>query len=418
VLVFVVTNWIGQDYFAPQSYAFLIALVLVGVLLRTTPISRQSSPRFGVAAIQRLIAGRSHGDTGRIYGVFSPLGTGSVARTTVLMMLWGAVVTSHQLTPIFVMVTTVAIGVARGQMRWGLLAVMAASEIVWVALAYPYLSRHGFALFSLDPFRSSAPTLLDHSRMLAGVRVRSYAVNGLYFGMFALGVTGGLLRIRRGRIDMAPVLAAVSPVAVLVLQSYGGEARLRIYLFSLPYLAFLVAWLLDAAGRRSGWGPPAVRVVTASAICLLACPFLLAYFGQEKVNMVTADDVRASTWFYQNAPPDAWLAFVAANFPGRADPSYIRFPFVGDSDPSVVSSPEFQRTHSTAAAVRFMEDLGGSPYLVATPSQERYLELFGIMTPAEYDSFCHALDASSRMRLVYRHGGASIWQLTTPGTGG
>lgn len=412
-LLFVITNWVGQDYFAPQAYAFTATLVLTGILLRTTPMARGAKRSLlGVGRIRRLIAGRrADDDIASIYGVFSELRIGPATRGVVVGVLWLALITSHQLSPIFALLTTVAIGAARGCLRTRLLAFMVATEAAWVAYGYPYLSSHGFALFDFDPLHTSAASIINPDAALPGMQLRAHAVYVLYFGMFALGVTGGLLRVRQGRVDMAPVLVAVSPITMLAAQNYGGEGQLRIYLFALPYLAFLVAWLLTTVGQRR---LPSLRIRAAlgtAVVCLCAGPFLLAYYGQEKANHVTADDVRPVEWFYRHAAPGQWLCFVAPNIPGRMSANYISYPVRSDSAPTLLSSDEFARRPSIEGAVAFLRQIGGTPYLVFTPTERAYVEYFGIMSGATYDHLEQDAGRSPRLRLVYRTGDASVWQL-------
>lgn len=412
-LLFVITNWVGQDYFAPQAYAFTATLVLTGILLRTTPMARGATRSLlGVGRIRRLIAGRrADDDIANIYGVFSELRIGPATRTIVVGVLWLALITSHQLSPIFALLTTVAIGAARGCIRWRLLAFMLATEAVWVACGYSYLSAHGFALFDFDPLHTSTASIINPDVALPGMQLRAHAVYVLYFGMFALGVTGGLLRVRHGRVDMAPVLVAVSPITMLAAQNYGGEGQLRIYLFALPYLAFLVAWLLITIGQRL---LPDLRIralVCTVVACMSAVPFLLAYYGQEKVNHVTADDLLPVEWFYQHAKPGQSLCFVAPNIPSRMSANYLDYPGRSDTDPNLLASGEFVRRPSIEGAVRFLQEVGGTPYLVFTPSEKAYLEYFGIMTGATYDHLQQQAGTSPRLRLVYRTGDASVWQL-------
>jgi hypothetical protein len=157
---------------------------------------------------------------------------------------------------------------------------------------------------------------------------------------------------------------------------------------------------------------PRPRAALAALLaCICTAPFLLSYYGQEKVNLVRAADVEPVAWLYAHAAPGQWMCFVAPNFPSRMTANYIDFPIRSDTNPNLLSSPDFLRRPSIKEAVRFLDDLGGTPYLVFTPSQQGYLEYFGIMTPAAYHGLERAAATSPRLRLVYREGEASVWQL-------
>lgn len=63
--LFVLANWIGQDYLAPQAFGFFLTVVVLGIVIRCAPVARPPRRRFGWAivragnrAAEKLLRGR------------------------------------------------------------------------------------------------------------------------------------------------------------------------------------------------------------------------------------------------------------------------------------------------------------------------------------------------------------------------
>lgn len=419
--VALLTNWVGQDYFAPQGFAVVVGIAIVGVLLRTWHGHGRTTVQI-VRWLARRLRGRHTGPYASRWGddVCSPLPLTNVGALVLIWVLWLALVTSHQLTPVVVLLSLIVVGLSRGILRPVLLSAMVVVEIAWVALALPYLNSHGFSLLDFDPFRSSRPSIIDMDAAMPGMETRFLAVLGLYFGMFVIALWAGLRRLRAGQ-SMTPMLLALVTPLVLVAQSYGGEGRLRVYLFALPYLAFLLADLLangfgnrfGTAGRRSALvrGKASVAFALAAVLALTAAS-VPCYYGQEKMNRVRHADVQAADWYYHNATPASLLAYLAPNVPTRVSGRYVQYQMAAaDTEPNVLSAEAFRRTHSPESILQFLGELPGPVYFIFTPSQGSYLELFGLMTPREISTLVEELDSQVRLQLVYRRDGSSIWAL-------
>ncbi len=72
--------------------------------------------------------------------------------------------------------------------------------------------------------------------------------------VWGLAFIGGVMRLRKGYRDATYVLLALShPFPVLLVQSYGGEMLLRIYLFTLPMMTFFIAAIFFTPSSRKGF---------------------------------------------------------------------------------------------------------------------------------------------------------------------
>ena len=82
----------------------------------------------------------------------------------------------------------------------------------------------------------------------------------LTVGIWLVAAIGAVRRWRSGRPTIALVLLAYSPGLIFFAGAYGNEGLLRVYLFSLPWSACLVASAIQpvAAGISVTRGPPSL----------------------------------------------------------------------------------------------------------------------------------------------------------------
>ena len=414
--LFLLGNWVAQDYLAPQALGFVLATIIIGLALRAE--LRWREPRTGVgvwlatqlARLRTLLPhGRRVGEPRRA----SPLSP----RGAVLVggLCYIAVVTSHQLTPVMLLAGLTGLALVDRRLPFWIPVAMALVEAGWVALSWPYLSDH-YALFNPDPASSAAPPGYRLGDGLPGLTLVGEASHVELLLFAALALVGLVRRLRARRWDLPAAILVAAPLLVVGLQSYGGEGRYRFYLFALPWLCFFAAAACAPArfsrlrGPLRGW-----RIGLATSV--LGVCFLLAFFGMELSNRVHPDDVRAAAWFERHAPPDSLLTGLSSSFPRRLSGRYARA-----YDPAQPGAPGLTDRRGfrgrrlgrrdvprVAAALRTY----GNPrtFIALTPSQDRFNRLFGIMPPGASRRLARALRSSRSFRLVYARGGASIFRL-------
>jgi hypothetical protein len=379
---FVLGNWVAQDYLAPQAFGFALSLVVLGLCLRCGP----------AVARRRSAPGRwlSRGLNGLTNAVLprrapgedlppAPLGPrGALVAGSVCFL---AVVTSHQLSPVLLLVSVVALSLFAGRVPLWVPLAMAVVEAWWLALAWSFVGIH-FSLLHPGAAGTGAPGR-NLSAALPGATLTFHAPAAVIGLMTVLALIGFARRLRVGQRDLAPVCLIVVPVLCVAFQSYGGEGGYRAYLFGLPWLAFFAAVACTRApspGRpvRLGFG----RVLAATAAvgeCLL-----FAYFGQDVANRITPDDVRAAVWYEGHA------LLERPAFTGHR---------LGAGD-----VPRLERLVAAQRARR--------TYLVLTRGQEDYARLNGLLPEGSVTSLVRALGGSTRFRLVYRRPTAWIFEYT------
>jgi hypothetical protein len=223
--------------------------------------------------------------------------------------------------------------------------------------------------------------------------------------------------LRRRNVDVLPVAFAAAPLPVFFLQSYGGEAVFRTYLFALPWLVFLAA-----AACTPSTAPHvrlAVRAWRFVALAAVMTPCLLvAYFGYEKANYFSGSDVAAARWWEQHAPPHSALGLVAQNFPARLTGRYA-YSRISESSPTLTDEGGVRyraiRRSDLRRIVRMLAPGGArNRYLVISPSQQRFSDLYGLLPPGSFTRLRYFLAHSRRFKIVYRNGHAEIYKVIEP----
>jgi hypothetical protein len=386
--LFLLANWIGQDYLAPQALAMALGLVVLGVAVRVARVRADAPVAPGRPAL--IIGG----------------------------LAWVAIVVSHQLTPILLCLAVAALTVATRRIPLWVPVVMGLTILAWIGMAWPYLSQH-ITLFDSSP-QSARPEGFDPKNLLPGTLYVAYAVRASVAMMVLLAVGGFLHRMRAGRSEWSLAALVIGPVLALGGQSYGGEGVFRVYLLALPWLALLAAAAVvprPSANRlrhRVPW-----RLAAAS--CILAVLLMPAYFGLELVNRVTSDDVRAATWWERHAPAGSLLTYVAPNFPNRLTERYGEMLVPAASySPNLTDEAAF-RGHMPGPQDMvnlraFMSKLPAKHvYLVLSPAEQNAGRLIGALPDGALDALDRALGGDPAFRLVYRRGKASIYELREGG---
>ncbi|HWH35044.1 MAG TPA: hypothetical protein VNT56_06940 [Acidimicrobiales bacterium] len=375
VWLFCLTNWINQDYFAPQSATYFLFLVVVAVVLRW--FGPEPAP---AGARQR----------GVLMGV--------------VLIVVAASVPTHQLTPFAMLAAVTALVAIRRCRATGLpvvIAVLIASWLGFMTLAY--LRGHLPELVGRigDVGGTASANVGDRLQGSPGhllvVRTRLLLTGGVG----ALALLGALRHLDR-RQRLWPMAAlAVAPLPLLLLQPYGGEMIMRVYLFSLPFLVFFAAAVFYSGPRSViSWRGTAAM---ASVCTLLLGGFLVSRYGNERMDQYTAAELAAVDRLYQLAPAGSLLVAGAGNLPWKYRDyeryDYLTLTSLWEKDPRLEDV-----VHRAAGAMA-----AGSSYLIFTRSQQAYTDLLGVMPTGTLRRIEDAVAASPQFALVHRSADASIF---------
>ncbi|MFF7639451.1 glycosyltransferase [Streptomyces canus] len=288
VWIFYSCSWVGQDYFAPQAFAFLLFVTLIALVLG------QLSPA-------------RHADS-------APTAW-PVGRLVLVLVIAAVIITSHPLTPLMLISALLALAIPRRNRRVVLpvLAGAALLTVVWdttVARSYLAANMNNFIASLVRPDANVVSGLAALGTAAPGQVLVSWVDRGLSAAVFLLAAIA-LLRRRWVRRTGLPLLV-LSPLPLLVANNYGGEMIFRSYLFALPAAAFLIAALLFRWGR---W--PRLRTVASYPLLLAMLGGLVfGYYGKEAAYYFTTDEIAAVHFVTATAPPGSLIVSVTSAAPG------------------------------------------------------------------------------------------------------
>lgn len=422
VWIFYLANWVGQDYFSPQGFNYFFYLAILGILLKWFKVP-VGGPH---PLLERLgIAGRYARLPESVRGWLSPTDKPSspsrreqrAALLGIVLALFAVVVASHQLTPFAILAGVAALVAFNRCTARGLPVVMAILIVLWLRfMAEGYMSGHGEEMASRVGDVSSAVDQNASSRLggSPGHTVVVYARTGMTLVLWGLALLGGLRRIRHGHRDLTYALMAATPFPLVVLQPYGGEMILRVYLLTLPFMVFFAAALFfttPTVGRS--WR-------TTAALGLLSVALLGAFFvtryGNEKMDYATREELAAAEYLYSVAPPGSLLLVGTTNTALKFQ-DYEKYRYWSLTNRLEWRNGPIER--NVEAVARLMDNRRfPTSYLLITRSQIANDELFWLF-PTPLEDLEQALAESDQFTVIYADEAAKIFTLArAPGGSG
>ncbi|MEV4411781.1 hypothetical protein [Catellatospora sp. NPDC049609] len=407
--VFCAVNWVGQDYLAPQAFAYTLSLGVVLVMLRW--LRRDPMPS---REQHRLLT--------RLW-TWVQVGVGPVPYTSsrarklslvTLYLVYAAIVVSHQLSPYLVAVGAFALVAFRLVQPVQIVPIFGVIAVLQVIPRYRLVESWGlFDGFNL--FANAQPTGPTQGMVSSG---RTFSVLAVEVLALAVWLTAAIVvvanRKRLGPLAVPAALAA-GPFAVLLGNSYGGEAVFRVFLFSSPWCAFLIAvgMLRLRLDRRLGIG------LAAPALALAAVVAVQGEHGQLMVNRFTTAEVRAAQYLYANIPTGGAVVLAGVNFPDRIGARYTDvLGAVGATD-SIMPDVSYEGAvifgeamdDSDLAALNSYFDVYTVPvYLVFSRSQANAAAYFGYYPPGKLEQLRGLVAGSAQWRLWHGNEDTQIYQ--------
>ncbi|MBZ3902678.1 lipopolysaccharide biosynthesis protein [Streptomyces griseiscabiei] len=403
VWVFVLSGWVGQDYFSPQGFTYLLYLVFVAILLVwfRAPHMLWGKVRPGEAEVEPSDRRQR------------------AVLLTVLIALYAATVPAHQLTP-FVMLGVLAVLVLTGRSELrGLPILFAVMVAVWLGyLAEPYWSGHFDELFGGVGGVGGNVTSSVSGRIGEGSSTHKlvlYARVALA-GTVMLAACYGFWRRRGNRYrERSLLVLTFVPFLGFGMQSYGGEMALRVFMFALPGAALLAGLALfprtgvtteERDKDRVSLAPLAALV----AGLLLIGGFLVARWGNEPFERVRPGEVAAMEYVYAHDDPTVrllWLSDDPVNnvtpaMPwGARDMEKVEYvPTLAPSDPVLVSG-----------VVKALKDAGANSFLIINRSQVVNLQMDAGYSRNWESRLVRNLDKRADLEQVFSNTDATIFAL-------
>ncbi|WP_437046610.1 glycosyltransferase [Streptomyces sp. enrichment culture] len=410
VWLFCVGNWVGQDYFSPQSVAFVLHLGVLAVVLR----------RFGRCAGRR---GRQ----------------GQAVWTVVITLLVTAIVISHQLTPGMLVVSLVALCLTRRHRDWVPPVTAVVLFLAWcLTAALPFLSAAMPDMIrSVGDVGGNVSTGYGATPTGTGAVATSWAARLLSGSVLLLALLGVVRQRVLRRRALPLLLVAAAPLPMLVASSYGSEMIFRVLMFMLPGAAFFGAAALlptvrapaadtavrgageratapAPAGRRGALAVPASRYGTWPPLLVLlggTLAFVPSYSGKDRINYFPPQEVALVRQLFDQAPDGSLVVAANRNYPLAYD-SYWRvdhYWFLDDDRRHVdriVRDPAATLARDMAGV-----EPPGRAYVLFTQGQWANSEMNGQLGEAQLGRIRESVAASPRFEQVARNSAGVLYAL-------
>jgi len=392
VWLFPFANWVGQDYYSPQSAAYLLYLVLLCVVL-----GPYGSNRKAMIFRRQKESGSRLQEPGDNDWQPQVLGH-ALTLFFVMLMLCAAIDTGHQLTPIFAIATVILLAFF-GRTRllaWpGVMILLAVGWICYAAIAFwsGHLSEIFGGLSSVTGNYSSDLRL--HGNV---AHSRANDVRLLVFGsIWALAFIGFFCnrKVRVDRVGAAVIMLV--PLLTVAGQSYGGEAGLRAFLFSLPGALCLAAVALASASTR-------LKLIFVGGLTIALIPgFLVARWGNELSEMVTPGEIAGMNALYRVAPPGSTIVSITPQVTWQ-------YKDVGQYQYAPNNLVEFAFGSVSSITAQMANPRGD--YVIITASQLEYSQEAYGLPPNWGTGVERKLNASHMFRLLYSNSTAKVYKYT------
>ena len=404
---FFLANWIGQDYLSPQAFNYFFYLVILAIIL--TFLRGEAWP--ASAALATLRARSTYLDRTarwiekRVSGNENPVAPTTpsqrAALVVLLVLLCMVMVSGHQLTPFATLGAISALVIFNRCTVLTLPILLGVLIATWVIfMATPYLSGHihhvaapvGSVGTNIDA------NLTERFRGSPGHIFVNYMRTGMSLFVWGLAFLGMLRRFLNGYRDRSLLVIAMTPFPLLLLQAYGGELLLRIYLYSVPFMVYFAAALFfpaPYAGHRL-----LSQVTLYSISVLLIVGFFITRYGNERMTYFTAGEVEAVQYLYEHAEPGSQLIAATGTLPWRYQ-DYRSYKYT--TVPGIARDSDIEELIGIMADRKYP-----ASYLILTRSQQASGELFIGWMPGTWEQFEEMLAASGRFYTLYANEDASV----------
>lgn len=408
VFLYLAFNWYQQDYFAPQATAFLLYLTVVAALAwLATPVWGTTITGDGSGerprGLRRILAAVRR-QPPPLWGFTADR---VLALECVLVLIAAAVVVTHQLTPISLVLTLLVFAVTGSTVYRRLWLITSLLFIGWFSYgATDYWEGHVTTIFG-DVGRVG--TNLDQavsSRIVGDPTYQAMQqVRLVWSAVYLLLAVIGWYLIRHRPVALPVALLTASTGGLVLLQSYGGEVVFRVFVFAAPLLAPLAAIALHRVFLRGPPGTPRRRAVAVAALAAVLAGSALVGTVARGVNIsferVTADDLSAARvlWDRVEEGDEVGMLYAAGAYAGGR--------------------------YGDWSTVWLREDACGLPPLVCTlvekprfillgRTQDSALELVSGAAADSSEQLAADLRRLGRYRLVYSGEDAQLLEIRVP----
>lgn len=443
VWFFFLSSWVGQDYFSPQAMAYFFYIVVLACVLIWFS-NRRVVSLTGVkntiqnSRLSRLYQSITSSTTPPSVLSYQATPIQRLAIMGILITVFLAIASSHQLTPLMLLSALSALvifNVTSQRYLPVMLAVITVGWIVFMAVGFLeanlYTMINSFGLFT----KNVNANLLNLANVSRSQQFIAYMDRFLSGSIWLLGILGIIRRIRAKQWDLPAILLLLSPIALLAANAYGGEMLFRVYLFSLPFVAFFAASLLYPKWQSgNSIGTPVFSVLISAG---LLAGFIFSYYGKDEMYYFTKNEIAAANYLYTNAPKGSLLVDGTTNWPRQSFNyeyyNYFTISRLTKTDRlNIIKNPVNTLTYLMDDAAQGSVYINGNPnptvkkpgndpenpasdkddypaaYFIITRSQIAETEMTGVLPADALTNIATALVNSGRYQVVYSNQDAVI----------
>ncbi|HEX8156436.1 MAG TPA: hypothetical protein VF526_03520 [Solirubrobacteraceae bacterium] len=398
--LYLITCWVGQDYFSPQAFAFFLYLIVIGIVLKWLPrLTRSKTAEQQRPKQWARLSEWSSQDAMR------------AAMVALAVLLLAAIAASHALTAVMVTVALTVLVLFDICAVRSLPVVALALTVVWdFVFAINYVESRAATLSEKIrlPWVTTESSLTDIAQLSHGQVLVASVARALVVAVAVLALAGALRQWRSRGLNRPAVVLALAPLLLFLSGDYDGELLFRIYLFAVPFLAFLAGHaLLASKARGRSWR---AAIVSAAVGSVLLAAFLVAYYGKEHQYYFTPAEVSAARYVYTHGSSGALLIEGTHNYPAQFK-NYERLDYVTIAQ----EPPASQRrvlAHPVTVLANWMSDPARSgAFVIITRSQKIEVSELGVLPPGSLDRIERALRASPRFAAVFHNRDATVFAL-------
>jgi hypothetical protein len=391
VMLVLLVDSLGADYFSPQAIGYVMAIGIVAVAMNGL------TPR--------------------------PFGRGA---TFFLLLLAGvALGPTHELSPYMAAGALIVLAIFGQAPFWTCLPV-GVPALVWAGIVHKAISQNfNFSsLFSIGNFSPPVTVATPGLHRLAIVGDQSHLLLLALLMLIVLGAIGFLANIRE-RWAWAYALCPVVGIAFLAINPYGNEGIFRATLFAIPWIAVLAMRMPHPARLLRPFGRPSL-MAGGVALCLIGLlgTFLIAAYAMDGTNVLRRNDVAVVDYLMRQPRRNAFVVSVGSTS-NPADGANFTMPYytlewsqVAAKTPALLAlhpppSDPVALADRLRAVAGTQGGTGLSPlYVIWSRSSLLYANAYGLQSPAQMRAWLHLLKTSSAWRLVDHRGGAYLFKYT------
>lgn len=390
VMLVLLVDSLGADYYSPQSVGYVLAIGITAVAM------------YGLTA--------------------RPFGRGA---TLALLILAGvALAPTHELSPYLAAGALIVLALFGQAPRWAFLPI-ALPALGWAAFVHKAVSQNFTfgALFNLSNFRPPVTLATPGLHRLAVVGVQSHMLLLALLILITLGAIGFSSNLH-AKWARAYALCPIVGLALIAINPYGNEGIFRATLFAIPWMAILAMKMPHPARMVKAFAVRGATTVGVS-LCLLALlgTFLIATYSMDATNVLPRDNVATVDYLMGLPARNAFvLTLCSADNPADGVPFALNYTTLTWTQ--VAQGSPLQRLHPTPADARALAARYGvvasgqgatttSPlYVVWARSSLTYCNAYGLESPAQMRAWLRLLSTSPPWRLVHRDGRTYLFRLT------